>query len=132
MKEIVLWKSYKKLNVAIDEIICLTFLTTRRSVWSIIPLMIRTYREMKKRFPYIKFYSLSFFLDRKRVHFFDMRLSFVPLLKLKKLCMELELNDYGLHIADIDVHIFKRHSGKLLKLSRKIIPIDLTQSQARL
>jgi hypothetical protein len=124
MQEIVLYQSDKGLKLAGDEIICLTFLTTQHSAWSMIPLMIRTYPRIKKLFPSIKFYSLSFFIDRKRVHFYDMRLSFIPPIKLKKLCMELELNEYGLRIADIDVHVFYRKSKQLRKVSHHVLSID--------
>ncbi len=124
MKKIVLWENHKKLKFAKDEIICITFLTTHHSVWSMIPLIIRTYLNIKKQFSSTQLYSLSFLIDRERVHFFDLRLSLLAglqLIELKKNCMRLELNKLGVRIADIDVHIFNRKFQQLSKVSRKTI-----------
>lgn len=119
-KTAVLYQNNKKLCTANDEIICLTFLTTQHRIWSLIFLMIRTYRQIKKSFSYVKLYSISFIRDRGRVSFFDVRVSLIPLLRLKKMCMELEYNEMSERIADIDVHVFYRQSKRLCKVSRYI------------
>jgi len=121
VKKIVLWEKMWRDNDA--EEICLTFLTTKGSVWRMIPLMIRTCYRIKKQFSDITFYSLNLLLDRKRVHFFDIRLSLVSLFILKRLCMDLEMNNFD-RIADIDVHTFNKHTGKLIKVTHRL-PIYL-------
>lgn len=118
MKKIVLFKSCENPFNAENKEICLTFLTTQGRVWRLIPLLFRTYRKIKKQFPHVKFYSLNLLLDSKRVHFFDVRMSLVPLFELKKLCAKLEENIFGFRRADIDVYVVDRWSGQLFKLSR--------------
>src|SRR4030042_3155974 len=128
MEEIVLLKSRKKLHAHGNKIICLTFLTTRGNVWRMIPLMFRIYFKIKWCLPCFRFNSLSLLLDKRRVPFFDMRLSLAPsslisLFTLKKLCVKLERNKRGFRKADIDVYIASNgQPGQLYKLSNKIIP----------
>lgn len=132
MEKIVLLTSRKRLHATGNKIICLTFLTTRGSVWRMIPLMIQTYFKIKWHLPYFKFSSLSLLLDKRRVHFFDMRLSLAPsslisLFTLKKLCVKLERNKRGFRKADIDVYIASNGQPRqLYKLSNKIIPTYLS------
>ena len=122
MQETVLYQDEEGLRVAEDKIICLTFLTIHPdSIKKLIYLPAETYHRISKLFPNTKFYSLSYIKDEKRVPFYDMKISFIPLRKLKELCTELELNDKGERVADIDVHIFFRQSGKLYKVTRKNI-----------
>jgi hypothetical protein len=120
MKEIVLWKNNRKIAYAHKEIFCLTFLTTERSVWYMIPLMLKTYFKFKKIFPRLTFYSLSFIIDKKRVHFFNLKMSLVPPFLLKNACMKLELDKFGSRIADIDIYTYNRLTSQLVgKISRK-------------
>lgn len=118
MKKIVLFKSYENHVNAKNEEVCLTFLTIRGRVWRLIPLLFRAYRRIKKQFPRVKFHSLNLILDSKRVHFFDVRMSLVPLFELKELCAKLEKNMFGFRKADIDVYMANKWSGPFFKLSR--------------
>lgn len=129
MQEQILYQNNKGLREAGDKIICLTFLTTQHSIWSLIFLMVRAYHQMKKSFFAMKLYSLSFIKDRERVSFYDIRMSLVPLLELKRICMELENNEMGERIADIDVHVFCRQSKQLYKVSRKILFIQTNREE---
>ena len=123
MQETVLYQDKEGLKVAENKIICLTFLITHPSgIKYLYYLPAQAYHLIAKSFPDAKFYSLSYFEDEERVPFYDMRMSLVPLHKLKELCMELELNDKGERVADIDVHILSRSSGKLIKITRKTLP----------
>lgn len=119
MKETVLWQDNSKLMSAQNIIICLTFLTTNPNcVKSLIYLVAETTMKIQKLFSEAEFYSLSYIEDEERVSFYDMKMSLASLRKIKELCMALELNDNKERVADIDVHIFFKDSGKLYKVSR--------------
>lgn len=125
-RKIDLWKNDKNLEKAGETIICLTFLTTEHTVFKMIPLMIKTYKQIKKDFPEVMFYSLSFIMDKERVHFFDLRIFPPPLWllwklgELKKICERFELDDSKERIADIDVFTASKEAGKLKTyISRK-------------
>lgn len=127
--EIVLWKNNKRLNSARNEVICLTFLTTQHHLWTLIPLMLRTYCRIKKSFPYAEFYSLKHYINSKwkpgrivkEMPGFELTMSLLNPRKLKLLCMPLESNSKGERISDIDVYIFYRAEKQLCKFSRKNI-----------
>lgn len=126
--EIVLWRSHRRLSSARNEVICLTFLTTQRSLWTLIPLMVQTYYRIKKSFPSVKLYSLKQYRNSEwspckivqRMPGFELTMSLLNPLKVKRLCMSLEFNANGERIADIDVHVFYRKERQLYKVSRYV------------
>jgi hypothetical protein len=121
MIKTVLWQNEEGLKTTKNIILCLTFLTTHPdSIPHLIYLPAEAFDLISGIFPSAIFYSLCYIEGLEGVPFYDMRMSLVPLRKLKELCMVLELNADGERVADIDVHILFRQSGKLVKISRKI------------
>jgi hypothetical protein len=126
---IVIWESKKKLEAAGDMVISISFITAEHSLWTLIPLMLRVRRRIKKVFPSAKFFSLSHYHNGewkpgrliRDMPGFEIKMSLVPLRKLKKICMALELNHQGERTSDIDVHVFYQKAKLLKKVSRWII-----------
>ncbi|MDD3487427.1 MAG: hypothetical protein PHF35_03565 [Candidatus Moranbacteria bacterium] len=124
--EIVIWESKKKLKAAGNMIISISFLTAEHSLWTLIPLMWRARRRIKKAFPSAKFFSLRHYHNSEwkpgrpviDMPGFEIKMSLLPPLKLKKICMELEYNRKGERTSDIDVHLFYQKTRQIAKVSR--------------
>ena len=127
--EIVLWENKKRLETAGNEVISLTFLTIQYSMWTLVPLIIKAYWQIKKHFPHAKVYSLKQYRNdqwspltawKEEMPGFELTLSLIPLRKLKEICMALEFkfDKWEKRVADIDVHVFDRQAKKLRKVSR--------------
>lgn len=127
--EIVIWENKGRLGVAGDEVISISFVTVQHSLWTLVPLMWRTWRAIKKFFPSAKFFSLRHYHNGewkpgrtvKDMPGFEIRMSLVPLRLLKKTCMALELNRQGERTSDIDVHILNQKTRQIGKISRSIL-----------
>ena len=127
-REIVLWKNQKGLDSAINEVICLTFITAQHRIWTLVPLMIQTYYRTKKLFPRVKLYSLKQYRNDEwklgkiveNMPGFELTMSLIRPLELKRICMALELNSRGERVCDIDVRVFYRKEKRLCKVSRYI------------
>jgi hypothetical protein len=124
--EIVLWKNRKRLDSAGDNVLCLTFLTTQHHLWTLVPLIIRTYCRILRSFPSTKFYSLKQYRNDewrpcktvKEMPGFELTMSLLDPLTVKRICISLERNSKGQRRADIDVHVFNRREKMLYKVSR--------------
>jgi phosphoribosyl-dephospho-CoA transferase len=128
--EIIIWENRRGLETVGDLIISISFITVQHSLWTLIPLMLRTRYQIKKSFPSAKFFSLRRYRNDewktghavKDMPGFEIKMSLVhPLTRLKKICMALELNRKGERTSDIDVHVYNQKTRKLGKISRSLL-----------
>lgn len=127
--EIVIWENQKRLRNAGNAVVSISFITAQHSLWTLIPLMLRTWHRIKKSFPAVKFFSLRHYRNNewrpghavKNMPGFEIKMSFVHPLMLKKICMTLELNRKGERTSDIDVHIYNQKTRELGKVSRSLL-----------
>ena len=121
MEEKVYYQDKNGLIAAGEKIISLTFLSAYTDKKGLLYLVYELGLRLAKLYPKVKLYLLKYQEQEGGGPGYEMKISLVPLRKLKELCMSLEVDKNERRIADIDVFI--HYAGKLCKISRRMFPI---------